>query len=144
MFYMDADDPYVQPPLPYQPYLTHTDPSLSQEQKVVSPATRPLERPSPAYSSRSTPVSPRLSKAEALEFVRTCKKWLIAGSIVVFGVLSGLVAAHVTGVTSAAPASNTPATSPSTGGGFFQQQQGGYNFGSGNFQQPPVSGSRVS
>ncbi len=51
-------------------------------------------------------------------------------------------------------ASNTPATSPSTGGGFFdqqpgqqQQQQGGgggSGFGSNNPSQPPVSGSHTS
>jgi hypothetical protein len=87
-----------------------------------------------------------MSKAEALEFIDECKRWLIAGSIIVFGILSGLVAAHVTGTTSnqATPGSNAPTTSPSSGGGFFQQQQGGYNFGNGNSGQPPVSGSHVS
>jgi hypothetical protein len=99
-------------------------------------------------------VTPRKSKAETLTFVHECKKWLIAGSIVTFGLLGGLVAGHAIGTTSnqATPASNTPATSPSTGGGFFdqqpgqQQQQGGggNGFGNNNPTQPPVSGSHTS
>ncbi len=152
MFYPNADDPYGQPTLPYQPYKTHPDPLLSQQREVVSmPTTRPAS-PSrttpPARPSNAALVSPRLSKAQALELVHTCKKCLIAGSIVVFGILTGLVAGHVTGTTSnqATPASNTPSTtSPSTGGGFFQQQQGGgYGFGNNNSSQPPASGSNVS
>jgi hypothetical protein len=151
MFYPNADDPYGQPTLPYQPYKTHPDPLLSQQRAVVSATTTRSASPSrtmPARPSNAAPASPRLSKAQALEFARTCKKCLVAGSIVVFGILTGLVAGHVTGTTSnqATPASNTPSTtSPSTGGGFFQQQQGGGNgFGNNNSSQPPVSGSNVS
>lgn len=156
MFYPNADDPYGQPTLPYQPYKTHPDPLLSRQREVVStPTTRPVSpsRTTLAHPSNAAPASPRLSKAQALELVHTCKKCLIAGSIVVFGILTGLVAGHVTGTTSnqATPASNTPSTtspsttSPSTGGGFFQQQQGGGNgFGNNNSSQPPVSGSTVS
>jgi hypothetical protein len=151
MPYPDDINPYGQPPLPY---MGHTDPLLSQRQEVVSRPTTPKAGPShttSARSSQATSAQPRLSKAEALAFVRTCKRWLVAGSIVTFGILSGLVAGHVVGTTftqatptnQATPASNTPTTSPSSDGSFFQQQ-GGYGFGNGNSWQPPVSSSHVS
>ncbi len=151
MFYPDENNPYGQPPLHYMEY---TDPLHSQRQEGVSRPTTPKAGSSPitsARSSQATSARPRLSKAEALAFVSACKKWLVAGSLVTFGILSGLVAAHVVGTTftqatpanQAAPASNTPTTSPSSDGSFFQQQ-GGYGFGNGNSWQPPVSSSHVS
>lgn len=151
MFYPDENNPYGQPSVPYTGY---TNPLLPQRQEVVSRPTTPRAGSShitSACSSQATSAQPRLSKAEALAFVRACKKWLIAGSIVTFGLLSGLVAGHVVGTTftqatpanQTAPASNTPTTSPSSDGSFFQQQ-GGYGFGNGNSWQPPVSGSHVS
>ena len=146
-----TDDPYEQPTLPYQPYIGPIDALVSRQQEIMSPSISSRAgaspRPAmPARPARARPAEPRMSKAEALEFIDECKRWLIAGSIVVFGILSGLVAAHVTGTTSnqATPASNAPSTSPSSGGGFFQQQQGGDYFGNGNSGQPPVSGSHVS
>jgi hypothetical protein len=170
MFDPDANNPYKQPPLPYQSYRGYPNPPLSQQQEFVPPST--TARASASHSSYaasvrssqagSTPsrqssaksASPRLSKAEALALVGTCKKWLVAGSVVAFGILSGLVAGHVVGSTSTTstqsttPASNAPATSPnspSSNGGFFQQQQqGGFGFGNGNLGQPPVSGSHTS
>ncbi len=96
------------------------------------------------------------TKVQALAIVRTCKKWLIIGSVVCFGVFGGLAATHITGVTSQAATNSatqqqqqTSPTDPSQGGGFFQQQpqQGGNNFGNnGNngTSQGPVSGSNVS
>ncbi len=95
---------------------------------------------------QAKPNRPRLSKAEALTFVGKCKQWLIAGSIVAFGILSGVVAGHAVGSTSnqATPASNGgPTTAPSNNGSFLQQQ-GGSNFGNKHFGQPPVSGSHTS
>ena len=149
-----TDNPYEQPTLPYQPYIGPIDALVSRQQEIMSPSIsaragappRPAMPALPARPTRARPAEPRMSKAEALEFVDECKRWLIAGSIVVFGILSGLVAAHVAGTTSnqATPASNAPSTSPSSGGGFFQQQQGGDYFGNGNSGQPPVSGSHVS
>ena len=150
-----TDDPYEQPTLPYQPYIGPIDALVSRQQEIMSPSIssragalpRPAMPAMPARPARARPVEPRMSKAEALEFIDECKRWLIAGSIVVFGILSGLVAAQVTGTTSnqATPASNVPSTSPSSDGGFFQQQQqGGGYFGNGNSGQPPVSGSHVS
>ena len=141
----NTDDPYEQPALPYQPYIGPIDALVSRQQGVISPSISPRASASPRPAMPARPAEPRMSKAEALEFIDECKRWLIAGSIVVFGILSGLVAAHVTGATSnqATPASNAPSTSPSSGGGFFQQQQGGYYFGNGS-GQPPVSGSHVS
>lgn len=155
MFYPDADDPCGQPSLPYQPYRGHAHSLLSQQQECVSrPATSRAgsSQSGPARSLQAPSGSPDLSKAEALAFVSQCKRWLVAGSLVAFGILSGLVAGHVTGTTSsqatsanqAAPTSNAPATSSSSDGGFFQQQQGGYGFGNGNSRQPPVSSSHTS
>ncbi len=152
----DANDPYGQPPLPYQPYIGQTHPQYSQQQEFVSPSTTPWANAShgsrvaaPARSSQAKSTLPRLSKAEALAFVGKCKRWLIAGSIVAFGVLSGLVAGNAVGATStqATPVSNpdtTSPSSPSSSGGFFQQQQGGFGFGNSNSGQPPVPGSHTS
>jgi hypothetical protein len=101
-----------------------------------------------ALRKEAKPTTPRMSKAEALLLVDRCKKWLVAGSIVAFGVLAGLVAGHVIGSSShaanqsnnqATPAPDSSSTSPSNNGGFFQQQ-GGNNFGndiSDNYP-PPV------
>src|SRR6266516_5141612 len=161
MFYPDANDPYRQPAVPYQPYGGQNAQMMPQQNNVVAStsATRGIPPyPTQARPMQARPVTPRKSKAETLAFVHECKKWLVAGSIVTFGLLGGLVAGHAVGTTSnqATPASNTPATSPSTGGGFFQQgpqgqqqqgqqqQGGGYGFGNGNSGQPPASGSHTS
>jgi len=149
MFDPDAENPYRQPPLPYQPYKGNP----TQQQQFAPPS--PLRRDdsshvTPARPSQAKSAPPRLSKAEALAFVAKCKIWLVAGSFVAFGILSGLVAGHVVGATSnqappanpADPASNAPAKPPSSGGGFFQQ--GGSGFGNTNPSQPPVSGSHTS
>jgi len=140
MFYSDADDPYGQPSVPYQPYREDFDPWLSRSQKLV-PSTAAPVRSSQANSSQT-----RMSKAEALAFVDQCKRWLIAGSIVAFGILGGLVAGQLAGTSSsqAAPGPNTSPTTPSSGGYFQQQGGGGYGFGNGNNWQPPVSSSRTS
>lgn len=164
MFEPELDYPYWQPEpsLPYQPDRRYTDPSHYQQQTMVSPSATlragiapaaPIRPVEPARAAQQAkPTTPRMSKAEALLFVEQCKKWLVAGSIVAFGVLTGLVAGHVIGSSSqaanqpnnqAAPASNSSSTSPSNNGGFFQQQ-GGNNFGNGNFGQQPVSGSHTS
>jgi hypothetical protein len=88
----------------------------------------------------------RMPKGKALELVSVYKKRLIFASLVVFGLLSGLVAYHQ--VDTAAnqgqvePSQSVPATQPSNGGYF--DQQGGNNFGSSNPMQPPASGSGVS
>ena len=155
MFYPDANDPYGQPSLPYQPYGAHADPGIYQRNETVfpSPTSRAAIHARSAQAN-TRPVKPRKSKAETLAFVHECKKWLVAGSVITFGLLGGLIAGHAVGTTSnqATPASNAPSTSPSSGGGFFQQgpqgqqqqQGGGYGFGNGNFGQPPVSGSHTS
>jgi hypothetical protein len=88
----------------------------------------------------------RMSKARALELAQTYKKRIVFASLVVFGLLSGLVAYHQVGSTAslgqAGPSQSAPATQPSNGG--FFDQQGGNNFGSSNPWQPPASGSSVS
>jgi hypothetical protein len=158
MFYPDADDPYRQQEIPYQPYGGQNTQMMPQQNNVVaSTSTNRGVPPYPAQArpKQARPVTPRKSKAETLTFVHECKKWLVAGSIVTFGLLGGLVAGHAVGTTSnqATPANNTPATSPSTnggGGGFFNQQPGqqqgggGYGFGNNKPSQPPVSGSHTS
>ena len=160
MFYPDANDPYRQQAIPYQPYGGQNTQMMPQQNNVaVSTSTTRAVSPYPAQArpKQARPVTPRKSKAETLTFVHECKKWLVAGSIVTFGLLGGLVAGHAVGTTSnqATPANNTPATSPSTNGGdggFFnqqpgqQQQQGGggYGFGNKNPSQPPISGSHTS
>ena len=160
MFYHDANDPYRQQAIPYQPYGGQNTEMMPQQNNVAaSTSTSRAVPPYPAQArpKQAKPVTPRKSKAETLSFVYECKKWLVAGSIVTFGLLGGLIAGHAVGTTSnqATPANNPPATSPSTNGGnggFFnqqpgqQQQQGGggYGFGNTNPSQPPVSGSHTS
>ena len=169
--YCGAPSEQGQPTIPYQPDRRYTDPALYQQQAFGSPPppsrahtgaahtlpARPVAPVRPAQAAK--PTIPRMSKAEALAFMDQCKKWLVAVSIVTFGMLTGLVAGHVIGSTAsnansttgpgpssnqAAPASHSSNTSPSSNGGFFQQQQGGSNFGNGNFSQQPVSGSHTS
>ena len=152
-----------EPPVPYEPYRGYTtDPSRSQQQSFVvrrsAPGaqaaiarTSPARHAGPVQREQKKPVTPRMSKVEALELVDRWKRWLVAGSIVAFGVLSGLVAGHAIGSASqpanqpnnqAAPSFNAPSNSPSDNGGFFQQ--GGNNFGNGNAGQSPFSGSHTS
>src|SRR5437588_5415510 len=159
MFYQETNDAYRQPAIPYQPYGGQNAQMMPQKNKLsasTSPNRSVPEYPAQAHSKQARPVTPRKSKAETLAFVHESKKWLVAGSIVTFGLLGGLVAGHAIGTTAnqATPANNTPATSPSTNGGdggFFnqqpgqQQQQGGggNGFGNNNPSQPPVSGSHT-
>lgn len=157
-----------EPPVPYEPYRGQsTAPSYSRQQSFAaqSAALRTqagiarTQAARPAMAARpeqKKPVPPRMSKAEALEVVDQCKRWLVAGSIVAFGVISGLVAGHVIGSAGQAanqsnnqdaPSFNSPSNSPSfnspsNNGGFFQQ--GGNNFGNGNSGQSPFSGSHTS
>jgi hypothetical protein len=163
MFYPDANDPYRRQAVPYQPYGGQNAQMMPQQNNFA--ASTSTNRAVTQYTATaspklSSPASQRKSKAETLAFVHECKKWLVAGSIVTFGLLGGLIAGHAVGTTSsqANPANNTPATSPSTNGGggnggFFNQQPGqqqqpqqgggGYGFGNNN-TQPPVSGSHSS
>src|SRR5436190_15832077 len=160
MFYPDADDPYRQPSIPYQPFEGQNAQIMPQQNNMAASTSKNravLQYPATAHPRQARSVTPRKSKAETLAFVHECKKWLVAGSIVTFGLLGGLVAGHAVGTTSnqATPANNTPATSPSTNGGdggFFNQQPGqqqgggggGYGFGNKNPSQPPISGSHTS
>src|SRR5260221_11854312 len=101
-----TDDPYEQPTLPYQPYIGPIDALVSRQQEIMSPSisaragasSRPPLPALPALPARARPVDPRISKAEALQFVDECKRRQKAGSIVVFGLLRGLGAAHVNGI----------------------------------------------
>jgi hypothetical protein len=95
MFYPDANDPYRQPAIPYQPYGGQTNPTMPQGIEVVPPSSTQraaMQSTMQACSAQAKPVTPRKSKDETLAFVHECKKWLVAGSIVIFGLLGGLVA----------------------------------------------------
>jgi hypothetical protein len=90
----------------------------------------------------------RMPKTQALELVNVYKRRLIIAALMVFGLLSGLVAFYQVGAAAnqgrVDPAQSAPATQPPDGG--FFNQQGGNNFGSGGFwqQQQPSAGSGVS
>ncbi|HEY6285531.1 MAG TPA: hypothetical protein VIX20_07715, partial [Ktedonobacteraceae bacterium] len=88
----------------------------------------------------------RMPKVRALELVNVYKKRLIVASLVVFGLLSGLVAFHQVGAAAnqgqVDPSQSAPVTQPSNGG--FFDQQGGNNFGSSGPWQQPASRSGVS
>jgi hypothetical protein len=152
-----------EPPGPYEPYRGYsTAPARSRQQSFAAQSAAPMTQAGiartqparpvmPARTEQKKPVTPRMSKREALELVDQCKRWLVAGSIVAFGLISGLVAGHVIGsATQAAnpsnnqdtPQFNSPSNSPNDNGGFFQQ--GGNNFGNGNSGQSPFSGSHTS
>ena len=90
----------------------------------------------------------RMPKTQVLELVNVYKKRLIVASLVVFGLVSGLVAFHQVGAAAnqgqVDPSQSAPATQPSNGD--FFDQQGENNFGSGGSwqQQQPSSGTGVS
>lgn len=146
MDYQNADDAY------YQQTIQYMDIAPSHRQQ----AGRAMPPQQPMRSQEKVAKVERMSKADALSFVAACKKWLVVGSVVGFGVLAGLAANNVVGVTShsttpAAPTNSNGNTNPSAGtssddggGGFFQQQQGGFGFGNSQSQQGPVSSSRTS
>lgn len=156
-----AYEPDEQLMLSYQQYREYAEPvSIRPQQQIIlpSPPAPPVVvrssasyrtpdyalpiRPAQAKASASTA---RMSKAEALTLVEQCKRWIVAGSLVAFGILGFLAAEHAVGAVSnqAGPASNGPSTSSPDDGSFFRQQ-GGNGFGNNNPSQPPVSGSRTS
>ena len=175
MYDPDAENMYRQESQPYQPDSRQYIPQYPPQSVYPTNRPHPAQSVYQGYSSppftaednayvqgekigvRSQPQSPRrkqgnvarTSKAQALAIVQTCKKWLIIGSVVCFGVFSGLAAGHVIGVTSQSPTNSVPQqqAAPANQGGFFQQQpqqQGGNNFGNNGTSQGPVSGSGVS
>lgn len=127
----------------------HPEFFLPQQCPDVSRPATPARAVHPTRDGQQRTTPLRLSKVEALAFVHRCKQWLVVGSLVAFGVLTGLVAGHVIGTASPAAtpsphqAGSTPSSSPSSTGDFFQQQ-GGNSFGNGTFGQQPVSGSHTS
>jgi|SRR5579883_2047180 len=132
----------------YQTTMAQPSPSgyaPNREQWAHTP--RPTNQ---AHAARSAPV--RLSKEQALARVRALKQYIVAASIICFSIFSSLVIVQMTASTTNASAPATPAVQPSSpttpddgSGGFFnQQQQGGYDFGSGNSQSAPYTRSHVS
>lgn len=107
-------------------------------------------------SAEQKPEPPaRMPKARALFLVRTCKKWLVAASLLGFLSLSGLVATQQVSAASNANQSSSgasqdaPAATSSDHHGFFHHHGDDY-FGSNNFSQGSassqgaVSGSHTS
>lgn len=96
----------------------------------------------------------RMSKAEALSLLESLKTAIVAGVLIVFVMLSALVASHV--ASSAANTAPGPLFNPSqqqgpyNGGDFFRHHHhddGGYWFGGGGSQPvggQPSSGTNVS
>ncbi len=109
-------------------------------------------QPQPPLLQKQKPKpAERMPKARALALVHKFKQWLVATSLVSFGMFGGLVAFHqvnipaVASQTSAVSSQTTSSTTSSSqkSNNFFNQQ-GGNNFGSSSSSQAPVSGSSVS
>lgn len=107
-----------------------------------------------APAQAAEPTGARLQRGEALDLLARLKTTVIAGSLIAFGVFTGLVATHFTGVTARAASSSTGSagsratpTAPARsddGGGFFNNGPGG-GFGIGApGPQGPASGTTVS
>lgn len=140
--------PYNQPG-PYQ--------SLSRQ-----PRPFPENYGGSPYNQQRQPGQPRrvppMPKAQALDLVEKFKRWIVVATLVGFGSLGALILSNIpvskaNGATPASSQSDPNSTVPSStsssnanSGGIFQQQQGGYGFGSGNnYQgQGPVSRSSGS
>jgi hypothetical protein len=172
MSYFDENNEYR--PMPYQSYGQYVDDTLAQspdseyeyDDDAETEAFLAEKRSSRLRMSSAEKLNPptqsRMPKAEALSIVRRLKGWVIAGSLVAFGLLSALVASHTVSASSQTTSPTTPgrdagtnagsnSSSPSSGGGYFQQQQGGgYGFGnnthngSGFGRSSSVSGSQAS
>ncbi|HVB60688.1 MAG TPA: hypothetical protein VNE61_05785 [Ktedonobacteraceae bacterium] len=150
MSYTGNDDYFTQYPLPQRPFpqniqapadMRYSTPAPAPSQQI-RPPTPPAPRP-----RQSPPAEKRMPKAEALSLVQKLKRWIVVASVMAFGVIGALAVGHVTGITSQATNSATQQTAPassSQNGGFFQQPQGGNQFGSGSSSQAPVTTSRTS
>lgn len=146
MSYSDTNDAYARYQSPYRSYPQSTG---ADDEHYALPAPRQQDRPPASPAPRqSSSAGKRMPKAEVLSLVKKLKRWGVVASVVTFGVIGALALGHVTGVTSqstnlATPPQATP-TSSSQNGEFFQQQQGGYQFGFGSSSQAPVTTSRTS
>jgi hypothetical protein len=102
-------------------------------------------------------VAPPMPKAQANAIISAAKKWILAGSVVVFAILGGVAIESIQqqGLSTTNPNTanqngtvqpnqsqqQSPSFNPNTN---QQPQGGGFGFGSNATQQPPVSGSSVS
>jgi hypothetical protein len=98
---------------------------------------------------RDAPNPEYMPKAEGLSLLGTLKKYIIIGSILAFGFLSGLAVGHTTGMIPGQQGPSPFFHSPSPRGPFdddhhFFHHRGGFEFGNGNLPQPPFSGSNAS
>lgn len=122
--------------------------------------TMPQRPAQPAHAAKPKSTQPRMPKAQALELVKKLKQWLVAASIISFGILSGLAAGHVissassnttttnqatpTSTQSSSTSSSSSSTSTQNSSSSTSQQQGGSNFGSSSSSSQPVSGTHTS
>lgn len=169
--------------IPYQPYSQYVDATSAQwpddedeeeedvydddaETEAFLAKQSQAQTLPPLLRRSNVRAQTRMPKAEALSVVRKLKGVVIAGSLVLFGILSVLVTGHTV---SASASQTTPnsnwdtnsgsnSTTPSSGGNYFRQQQGGgYGFGNNSNgrsdpqnggssfgQSPSVSGSQAS
>jgi hypothetical protein len=114
----------------------------------LKPASLQYQKRQQRIQNPKPKLQERMPKTQVLELVNVYKKRLIVASLVIFGLVSGLVAFHQVGAAAnqgqSDPSQSAPVTQPSNGG-FFDQQEGN-NVGSGGFwqQQQPSSGTGVS
>lgn len=147
-------DPYDNTRQPYQPvdytnYANYqTFPTQMQDQAYREQVYQALN-----YQKVQPKAEQRISKAEALDIVSACKRWLVVGSVALFGLLAILIGGQIANLST--QQNTTPTTNPnssfdnntssSDSGGFFQQQQGGSSFGNSSGQsQSPFSSTRTS
>ena len=133
-------------------WIPHENQFYERESDKVRSSLQPASLQHQEWQQRIQNPKPKLQermpKTQVLELVNVYKKRLIVASLVVFGLVSGLVAFHQVGAAAnqglVDPSQSAPVTQPSNGG--FFDQQGGNNFGSGGYwqQQQPSSGTRVS
>lgn len=149
---------------PYDSSLEWTGFHNQQTENIHRYESAQLYPLTPAYQREKVRPNPagspprRLSKSEALERANYLKGFIMAATLLGFGVLGGLVASQLftntpLNQTVVGPYMQAPAdqdhfpSSRSDSGGFFRHHNGGgYNFGQNNDsgQSGPFSGSRTS
>lgn len=138
----EDDRPLAWIPQQNQFYESESDKIRSNQQ----PASLQYQEWQQRIQNQKPKLQERMPKTQALELVNAYKKRLIVATLMVFGLLSGLVAFHQVGASASqqqvSPSQQAPETQPSNGG--FFDQQGGNNFGSGSSGQQPSFGSGVS
>ncbi len=138
---------------PYQPvdYTNYANYQTFPTRQQQEQAYREQVYQTLQYQKLQPKAEQRISKAEALDIVAACKRWLIVASLALFGLLAILIGGQIANLSTQQNTTNPGAsfgnnnTSSSGSGGFFQQQQGGSSFGNSSGQsQSPFSSTRTS